>query len=275
MSTGEASKPRSVGKLIEDVTVPPNAVGMFWLGGNSLALKSQKQQVYLIDPAFSQWDGGGPVGTIDVRPDLVICSLKVPGGLDLSTLTHISTAFSEVRFVGSDAGRDWMIGRGGIAKFDEVPVDPEKVKALQYGDRVDVRRLHVRDAVSIRMLPGADVDEQGCWNFAFTFSGLQICVIREVFGSEGLEELCGALPRRIDVLIWSLTESGVAGAQEVIGRLAPRYAIPVGYDHLKSGRSIAREFRTVVDGMSGVKAYLFAQDYMEGLVYSRIMSRRR
>ena len=77
------------------------------------------------------------------------------------------------------------------------------------------------------------------------------------------------------MLIWSLSESGVAGAQEAIGRFSPRYAIPVGYDHLASGRSIAREFRTVVDKMSGVKAYLFAQDYMEGLIYSRIMSRRR
>ena len=265
----------SVGRMIEKATVPARSVGIFWLGGCSLAFKSQKQQVYMVDPVFSDWKGEGPAGAIDVRPDLVLCTLQAPEGIDLSTLTHLATAFPEARFVGSEESRDWMIGRAGIAEWDEVPINPDRVHALEDEVQLDVRRLGVLDAVRVRVLPGAEEEAGGPWNVLFNFAGLQMCLVRRISGPEALEEICGAIRRRVDVLIWSLDGEGVEAAGEAVDRLRPRYAIPIGYDRLAGGRTAARRFRDLVGGIPGVKVYLFAEDYQEGLIYSRIMSRPR
>ncbi len=64
-------------------------------------------------------------------------------------------------------------------------------------------------------------------------------------------------------------------AGEPVGRLRPRYAIPFGYDRYTRGQKDARRFREMVQRMKDVKTYLFPGDYREGLVYTRIVGRRR
>ncbi|MCZ6633618.1 MAG: hypothetical protein O7G87_09450 [bacterium] len=276
MNTQAMPGARTLGQLIEKTQIPNRSFGAFWLGGHSLALKSARQQVYLIDPAFSRDHRNGPVGTIDIRPDLVFCTLPAPDGLDLSTLTHLSTAFPNARFVGSEKNRDWMIGRRGTAAWDEVPVDPYKVHALENEARLDVRQVSVADTLKIRILPGPGGEITEPWNVLFNFGGgLLVCLVRSVDGDGAVESLLCATTRRIDMMLWSMDRDNLTEAVEVIRGIKPRYAIPVGYDLIPGGRDLSRQFREEIGKIGGVQVYLFADDYMEGAIYSRIMSRMR
>ena len=79
----------SVGRMLELAVVPIRSVGIFWLGGPSLAFKSSGERVYVVDPTDEDEDHS-PIGAIDVRPDLVLCTLPPPAGLDLNTLTQMA-----------------------------------------------------------------------------------------------------------------------------------------------------------------------------------------
>ena len=264
---------RTPGQLIAQTEIPQRSFGTFWLGGHSLAFKSARQKVYLIDPAFSN---GGPVGTIDIRTDLVFCTLPAPDGIDLSTLTHLSMAFPENRFVGSSRTRDWMIGRGGIADWDEVPVDPDKVHALEHDLRLDVRQVRVDDALKIRIIPGPEGETLEPWNVLFNCGGgLLACLVRYGEGQDAVDALVNATTRRLDMMLWSLGPDNLAEAIEVIRERKPRYAVPIGYDLISGGRDLSRQFREEIGKIGGVQVYLFADDYMEGAIYSRIMSRAK
>ena len=72
MSLSDLSGQPSLSRLLDRSEIPSRAVGIFWLGGPSLVLKSPSQRVYLFDPEFSNWNGRIPVGAIDVRPDVVV-----------------------------------------------------------------------------------------------------------------------------------------------------------------------------------------------------------
>ena len=274
MNTKSVPEARSLGELIALSTVPRRAVGIFWLGGASLVLKSSRQQVYLVDPAFSEWDGTGPAGAIDVRPDMVLCSLKAPEALDLSTLRHLASAFPEARFVGSAKTRDWMIGRG-TPQQDEVPIDPAKVHAIEHDMRLDVRQVWVSDAVKLHIVPPLAGETEAPWNVLFNFSGLLVYLLREVSGAGQMASITDAVSRRVDVLVWTLAPGNLEAGCDLVEQLRPRYAIPVGHDLFSGGKELARRFRDVAASVPGVKVYLFAEDYLEGLLYSRIMSRRK
>ncbi len=275
MKAKAAPQYRSLSRLVEATEVPSRAVGLFWLGGPSLALKSSAQRVCVVDPVFSDRGEGGPVGATDVRPDLVLCTLGAGAGMDLSTLAHLATAYTDVTFAASEESRDWMIGRVGEAAWDEVPINPARVHTIDPLAPLDVRRLGLRDTLKITVLPDLDEEDESVWNTLFNFGGIHVCLVRAVSGPKGVERLCSAIRRRVDVLIWSLEREDVDGVLEGIARLHPRYAIPIGYDRSAGGSEAARRFREVVSAIRGVKAYLFPEDYLEGLVYSRIMSRRR
>ena len=218
---------------------------MFWLGGPSLAFKSPSQMVYVIDPVFDASGDQGPVGAIDIRPDLVICTLRPPAGIDVSTLSSLATAYPDAQFVSSAGGRDAMIGRDGTWSGDDVPVNPARVHAMNPGATLDVRTYGLRDSLKVRPLP---VNPNGPWSVFYNFGSIQVCVMR------GTDLGVGVL--------------GVSAVR-------PRYVIPIGYDRHARGGERARRLREEVAGISGVKAYIFPDNYMEGLVYSRIMSRQR
>ena len=262
----------SVGRMIERATVPPAAIGIFWLGGPSLAFKTPSRAVHLVDPFFV--GGESPVGAIDVRPDLVLCTHSDPEVLDLSTLAHIATAFPDARFVGSAAARKWMTGRGGIFAWDEVPIAPGRVRVVAPGERLDVRSMGIGDALRIHVL---EEDDEGCrpWNVLLSFSGIRVLVVRHAPDTESVDRLCEAVTRRVEILIWPLGTPGTVDSAEAISRLRPRYAIPIGYDRVAGGRRAARRFREGVGALDGVKVYLFPEGYLEGLVYARIVRRRR
>ena len=271
MITDSIIRPRSTGELISQTKIPAHTVGIFWPGGNSLVLKSTRQKVYMIDPSQASWAGGSRMGAIDVRPDLVFCSLGAPLGLDLSTLFHMASAFPSARFVGSAESRDWMIGREGL---EEMPIAPERVHALEGASQMDVRQVGVADGVKIRVYDGNGQADR-VWNTVFSFAGLQVCLVRALENDEAVKRLHEGIRRRVDVLLWSLESGNLGQAADVLSALRPGYAIPIAYDRLMGGRDLARKFRDLVGCTPGVKTYLFAEDYMEGLLYSRIMSRKR
>ena len=256
--------------------MPKRGVGIFWLGGLSLAFKGPAQCVHVVDPAFSDREDEGPVGVIDVRPDMVLCTLKAPDRIDLSTLTHMAAAFPEARFVASARGREWMIGRGGRHTWDEAPIDPRRVYAIGAGERLDVRKLGVRDLLKVQVLSHDDEQEEECSrNALLNFAGIHICLARDVATPDGVDRLCEAVGRQVDVLIWPVASRHATGVCEAVSRLRPRYVVAVGYDGFPGGRTAARRFREAIVGIGGAKVYLFPEDYLEGLVYSRIMRRRR
>ena len=150
----------SVGRMLELAVVPKRSVGIFWLGGPSLALKSSGERVYVVDPTDEDEDHS-PIGAIDVRPDLVLCSLPPPDGLDLNTLTHMASAYPDAQFVAGESSKDWMVGRMGRGDMDEVPVNPSRVHVLAFEEVLDVRRLGIKDAVRIRVLPDFHEKESG------------------------------------------------------------------------------------------------------------------
>jgi hypothetical protein len=274
MAVDSAPKPRSLGELISRTKVPANTVGIFWPGGSSMVFKSVRQRVYIFDPSSAQWTNSSRVGTIDIRPDLVFCSVGPGEHLDLSALTHLAAAFPEARFVGSSLGRDAMIGRHGNAML-EMPIDPERVHALEHELRLDVRQVGVADGLRVRVLPGVDGDDTQPWNLMLSFSGLQICLLQRIQSEEGVTKICEAISRRVDVLLWSFQGAQMPFAASLLDQMRPGYAIPFAYDQLAMGRDMARAFRELVGRTPGVKTYLFAEDYMEGLLYSRIMSHKR
>ena len=263
----------SLHRLIDHAEIPARAIGIFWLGGPAVAFKTSAKCVYVVDPVFSDREDRGPVGAIDVRPDLVLCTLGAPEGIDVSSLSHIATAYPEARFVGSETSRDCMIGRGGHVGSDEVPINPARVHVIDPGLRMDIRRLGLRDSLRILALP--DGDGHGSMNTIFSFGALHVCLARRVSGSEGVDRLCEAARPKVDVLVWSLSGANHEVFPEAVERLRPRYAVPIGYDRGLDGRTAARTFREQAAGVTGVQVYLFPEDYMEGLVYSRIMRRRK
>jgi hypothetical protein len=138
---------------------------------------------------------------------------------------------------------------------------------------MDIRRLGLRDSLRILALP--DGDGKGPMNAIFSFGALHVCLVRRVSGSEGVDRLCEAARPKVDVLVWSLTGANLEAFPEAVERLRPRYAVPIDYDRGVDGRSAARAFKEQAAGVSGVQVYLYPEDYMEGLVYSRIMRRRK
>jgi hypothetical protein len=270
MSGRMASGPATVSRLVANTKVPSRAVGVFWLGGVTVALKSHANRVYVFDPGFQSLEGGGPVGAIDVRPDLVVCTFHSPSQFNLSSLMNLSTAFPEARFAGSHYAREWMIGRDGSG---EVSVSPGRVVTVAPGESLDVRTLGISDRVRLHVLEDAS-DGPEPWNLLMTFSGIRVCLIRRATEPERLERLCEAMSRRPDLLIWSLEGEQIDRLGESLQRLHARYVLPVGYDRLPGGGDIARRFRDLADGIKGTEAYLFPEDYQEGLIYSRLLKRR-
>ena len=262
----------SVGRMLEMADVPKWSVGVFWLGGPSLALKSPAECVYVLDPTDEDEDHS-PIGAIDVRPDLVLCTLPPPAGLDLNTLTHMASAYPDAQFVAGKASRDWMVGRMGRGEMDEVPVNPSRVHVMNFKDVLDVRRLAVKDAVRISVLPDLHEEEGVPWDTIFNFYGIYVCIIRGDKGLERLARLRASIRRRIDVLIWSLTGEAAEEDRKGVALFQPRYVVPVGYDRMPGGRDAVRRFRSAVSEIKDVKVYLFPEDYLEGLVYSRITGR--
>ncbi|MDA0746878.1 MAG: MBL fold metallo-hydrolase [bacterium] len=265
----------SLGRLLERAEIPRRSVGLFWLGGHSLAFKSSASCVYVIDPAFPDEEHSGPVGAIDVRPDLVLCSLKAPAQLDLSTLSHLASAYPQAQFVAGGETRDWMIGRKWLDVPDDVPVNPSRVHTLDPDRVLDVRNLALRDQVKVRVLSGADAVPDGPWNLLFHFEGIQVCLMRDTSDLEQVEKARELIRHRVDVLFWPLDGGDVEEHRKGVALFEPRYVIPIGYDRIADGRSRVRAFRDAVSDVPGAKVYMFPDDYMEGLVYSRIMSRRR
>ena len=245
---------------------------MFWLGGPSLAFKSPSQMVYVIDPVFDASGDQGPVGAIDIRPDLVICTLRPPAGIDVSTLSSLATAYPDAQFVSSEGGRDAMIGRDGTWSGDDVPVNPARVHAVNPGATLDVRTYGLRDSLKVRPLP---VNPNGPWSVFYNFGSIQVCVMRGLTSLALVEEAGEAISRRADVLIWDISRTDLGVVVQGVTAVRPRYVIPIGYDRHARGGERARRLREEVAGISGVKAYIFPDNYMEGLVYSRIMSRQR
>jgi hypothetical protein len=125
------------------------------------------------------------------------------------------------------------------------------------------------------VLPGVDGDDTQPWNLMLSFSGLQICLLQRIQSEEGVTKICEAISRRVDVLLWSFQGAQMPFAASLLDQMRPGYAIPFAYDQLAMGRDMARAFRELVGRTPGVKTYLFAEDYMEGLLYSRIMSHKR
>jgi hypothetical protein len=262
----------SLNRMLEATKVPPRAVGMFWLGGPSIAFKSPSQLVYVIDPVFPESGNAGPVGAIDVRPDMVLCTLRPPEGLDVTTLSNLATAYPDAQFVSSDEGRDVMIGRSGHLGLDDVPVNPARVHAQANGTWLDVRTYGLRDSLKIRSLP---VNPIGPWCMFYNFGSVNACVFRGLTNAEAVEEASASIGRRVDVLIWDLARTDLSVVLQGVASVRPRYVIPIGYDQHARGGEQARRLREEVADIPGVKVYLFPDDYLEGLVYSRIMSRQR
>jgi len=269
LSARPPHRPVPVSRLVARTDIPSKSVGIFWLGGASVALKSPANKVYVFDPGMRPMEDGGPVGPTDIRPDLVVCTFHSPTRFNLASLTNMSTAFPDVRFAGSETVREWMMGKGSA---DDIPVNPGRVATLRPGDTREVNSLGVQDRVRLRVL-GDVGDALNPWNVLMTFSGLRICLVRQTAGGR-LDRLCEEVVRRPDVLIWSLEGKTLEGAREGLSRLRPRYAVPVGYDSLSSGGQLARRFRDLVDEMPSTRSYLFPDDYLEGLIYSRVMHRR-
>lgn len=263
----------SLGRMLERTEVPQRSVGIFWLGGPSLAFKSPAQCVYVIDPVFSDREDGGAIGAIDVRPDLVLCTLEGPSGLDVSTLTHLASAYPQAQFVAGETGRDWMIGRLGDAHEDEVPINPARVHVLEPPDALDVHRLSLRDVLRITVLSDAAAGPP--WDMLFNFGGIRIFLVRGETDLERLAQVRARIRQRVDVLLWPLRRPDVEAERKGVALFHPRYVIPIEYDRSTDGRSVLRQFRQSVTEVRGVKAYLFPEDYREGLVYSRIMRRKR
>lgn len=268
-------KPRSLGELISRTKVPANTLGIFWPGGASLVFKTVRQRVYLFDPMVGSWAGASRVGAIDIRPDLVFSSVAPGDDLDLSALTHLASAYPEACFVSSDVGRDAMIGRHTDNIWDEIPIEPGRVHALEQELRLDVRQLGVADSFRARVLYDEPNGGAPPWNMLLSFGGLQICIIQSVDTQEDVAFINQSIRRRIDVLLWSFPGAPMVFAGEILDHLRPGYAIPFAYDRLPKGRDLARKFRDLVGRIPAVKTYLFSEDYMEGLLYSRIMSRKR
>jgi len=275
MAVDPVPKPRSLGELISRTKVPANTVGIFWPGGSSLVFKSVRQRVYLFDPSPTAWSSGSRAGSIDIRPDLVFCSVGPGEQLHVSALTHLASAFPEARFVGSPLSRDAMIGRHASWMSNEMPIDPERVHALEQELRLDVRQVGVADGLRVRILYGVGGDGTQPWNLLLSFSGLQVCLVQRIQSEEDVSQICEAISRHVDVLLWSFHGAQMPFAARLLDQMRPGYAIPFAYDQLSIGRDMARQFRELVGRTPGVKTYLFAEDYMEGLLYSRIMSRKR
>ena len=272
MSLSDLSGQPSLSRLLDRSEIPSRAVGIFWLGGPSLVLKSPSQRVYLFDPEFSNWNGRIPVGAIDVRPDVVIGTGVSRSGLDISTLTRLAAAFPDVRFVASEASRDEMIGRSGHVS-DEVPINPARVHEITSGDRLNVRSLGIRDSLSVDFVLDEARPPEVALDLVINISGIRLCLIRGSCSPEGLERHA-AKNRRIDVVIWTLESENLDPVCEAVAKLHPRNVIPIGYDRLAGGVSVAKQFKAVVSLVRGVKVYLFPEDYLEGFLYSRIMSRQ-
>jgi len=268
-------KPRSLGELISRTKIPPNKLGIFWPGGVSMVFKTVRQRVYLFDPMVCSWAGGSRVGAIDIRPDMVFSSVAPGDDLDLSALTHLASAYPETCFVSSAACRDAMIGRHTDNVWDEIPIEPRRVHALEQELRMDVRQLGVADSFRARVLYEEPDKGAPPWNLLLSFGNLQICVIQSLDNQEDVAFINESIRRRIDVLLWSFPGAPLSFAGEILDHLRPGYAIPFAYDRLHKGRDLARKFRDLVGRIPGVKTYLFSEDYMEGLLYSRIMSRKR
>jgi hypothetical protein len=267
-------KPRSLGELISRTKIPANTVGLFWPGGSSLVFKSVRQRVYLLDPVAANWAGGSRSGAIDIRPDLVFCSVGPGEQLDLSALSHLAAAFPDARFVGSGNARDAMIGRHADDEWADMPIEPGRVHALEQEPRLDVRQVGVSDSLRIRILSDADGSDEPPWNLLLSFSGLQLCLIQRLNTEEDVVTVCEAVRRRVDVLMWSLPGASQLLAADLLDQMRPGFAIPFAYDRLPNGGELARQFRDMAARTPGVKTYLFAEDYMEGLLYSRITSRK-
>ncbi|MFT5370319.1 MAG: hypothetical protein ACI8V2_005301 [Candidatus Latescibacterota bacterium] len=274
MAASSAPKPRSLGELISGTKVPANTVGIFWPGGSSLVFKSVRQRVYIFDPMVASWASGSRVGPIDIRPDLVFCSVAPGEHLDLPALTHLASAFPEARFVSSASSRDAMIGRNAKDVWDEIPIEPGRVHALEQELRLDVRQVGVGDSLRVRVLHGVDGNLAPPWNLLLSFSGVQVCLIQRLNSEDEAKEICEAIRRRVDVLLWSFPGAHMSFAADLLDQMRPGYAIPFAYDRLPNGGERARKFRDLATRTPGVKTYLFAEDYMEGLLYSRIMSRK-
>ena len=75
------------------------------------------------------------------------------------------------------------------------------------------------------------------------------------------------------MLIWSLTGEAAEEDRKGVALFQPRYIVPVGYDRMPGGRDAVRRFRSAVSEIKDVKVYLIPEDYLEGLVYSRITGR--
>jgi len=275
MPVDPAPKPRSLGELISRTKIPANTVGVFWPGGSSLVFKSVRQRVYLCGPMVASWAGGSRVGAIDIRPDLVFCSVSPGDQLDLSALTHLASAFPEARFVGSASSRDAMIGRLAQNIRDEMPIEPGRVHALEEELRLDVRQVGVSDSLRVQILHGLDGQGEPPWNLLLSFSGLQVCLIQNANTEEDVDHICTSIRRRIDVLLWSCLGVPSVLSASLLDQMRPGFAIPYAYDCVPKGGAVARNFRDMAARTPGVKTYLFAEDYMEGLLYSRIMSRKR
>lgn len=275
MAADPMPKPRSLGELISRTKIPANTVGIFWPGGTSLVFKSVRQRVYLFDPVSANWAGGSRAGAIDIRPDLVFCSSGAGEGVDVSALSHLAAAFPEARFVGSESARDAMIGRYVDDDWAEMPIEPGRVHALEQELRLDVRQVGVSDSLRIRVLNDAEGACEQPWNWLLSFSGLQLCLVQRLEQMADVETLCEAIRRRVDVLLWALPGASQSLAADLLDQMRPGFAIPFAYDRLPNGGELARQFRDMAARTPGVKTYLFAEDYMEGLLYSRIMSRKR
>jgi hypothetical protein len=255
--------------MLELAAVPKSSVGIFCLGGPSLAFKSPAACVYVMDPTDEDEDHS-PIGAIDVRPDLVLCTLPPPEGLDLNTLTHMASAYPDVQFVAGEASRDWMIGRMGRSDMDEVPVNPARVHIMKNGEVLDVGRLTVKDAVRITVLPDFGKGDSEPWDTMFNFYGIYVRVIRGSKDLKRLASLRASIRRRIDILIWSLTGESAEEDRKGVALFQPKYVIPVGHDRMPGGRTAVRSFRSTVGEIKDVKVYLFPEDYLEGLIYSRV-----
>jgi hypothetical protein len=266
--------PRSLGALISRTKIPANTLGIFWPGETNLVLKSVQQRVYMFDPTSTIGTGGSRLGTIDIRPDLVFSSVAPGARLDLSAMTHLASAFPDTLFVGSPTSRDAMIGRHAHEPTDEIPIDPARVHALEHDLRLDVRKIGVSDTFRIHILPGPDGSAAQPWNMLLSFAGIHVCVIQHLPDGDHCQAVANAVRRQIDVLLWALPGAQIAVAGDLLQALRPGYAIPFAYDRLPSGRELARQFRDLAAQTPGVKTYLFAEDYMEGLLYSRRISRK-
>ena len=274
--SGGRRRPASAGRMIAKAKVPARSVAIFWLGGPTVALKSERQVVYLIDPSFRKPEGRRTVGGIDVKPDLVLSSTHRPRDLDTSSFSNLSLAFPEAQFAAVETSRDALIGRD--ATLDgELPLHPERVHTVEPLKAADVRGWTVRDATKLHFLPGGTDGPVGrFYNVLLNIGGLRIALVRGVEKDGDVDALFSLAPKRIDVLLWSMNVYSDGAFESVLGRLNPRWCVPIGYDASPSGPDRARQLRDAVQE-AGIKAYLFPESVLEGLVYSRLMrpSRRQ